>query len=73
MTLFLHVPKGCIILTEASAAPAQGGWGLRKFSQGLLWFNVYIIKNPSLPLFAMLRNVVGSQDKGQFGNGALTI
>lgn len=71
MTLFLHVPKACVILTKASAAAAQGGWDLRKCSQGLLWFNVHIIKSPSLPLFAMMRNVVGSQDKGKFDNGTL--
>lgn len=66
MMLFLHVPKGCGIVTKASVAVAQGGWDLRKFSQGLLWFNVHIIKRPSLPLFAMLRIVVGSQNNGKW-------
>lgn len=71
--LFLHVPKGCIILTKASAAVARSGWDLRKFSQGLLWFNVHTVESPSLSLFAMPRNVVGSQDKGKLGNGILII
>lgn len=61
--LFLHVPKGCVILRKASAVLAQDSWDLGKFSQGLVWLIVHFIKSPGLLLFAMVRDVVGSHGK----------